>query len=103
MRDTLSAVSIQDMIDEMRGRYPEGLPGETGPQATAQESNQPFHCFVAALIPKQESAYSLSNTLVELIDSGKVPLSKIRTYSIIPSRHLNWGIQYSFHTSAALA
>lgn len=28
MREALSAVSIQDMIDEMKDRYPEGLPGE---------------------------------------------------------------------------
>lgn len=33
VRDALSAVSIQDMIDEMRSRYPEGLPGRVGPQA----------------------------------------------------------------------
>lgn len=37
MRDNLSAVSIQDMIDEMRGRYPEGLPGETGPQSPDED------------------------------------------------------------------
>ena len=37
VRDTLSAVSIQDMIDEMRGQYPEGLPGETGPQRSDED------------------------------------------------------------------
>ena len=34
VRSSLSAVSIQDMIDEMKGRYPEGLPGGVGPQST---------------------------------------------------------------------
>ena len=37
MRDALSAVSIQDMIDEMRDKYPEGLPGETGPQSSDED------------------------------------------------------------------
>ena len=37
MRDALSAVSIQDIIDEMRDRYPEGLPGETGLQSPDED------------------------------------------------------------------
>lgn len=37
MRDALSAVSLQDMIDEMKSRYPEGLPGEMGPKILPEE------------------------------------------------------------------
>lgn len=69
-------------------------------QSTEHNCDHRFDCVVG---PTADGKSGAIDTLVELIDSGKVPLSKIRTYSIIPSRHLNWGIQYSFHTSAALA
>lgn len=60
------------------------------------------HRFDCVIGPTADGRSGAIDALVELLDSGKAPLSQIRTASIVPSRRLNWGIQYSFHTTTAL-
>ena len=69
-------------------------------QGTEHNCDHRFDCVIG---PTADGKSGAIDALVELVDSRKVPLSQIRTGSIIPPRRLNWGIQYSFHTPAALA
>ena len=62
-----------------------------------------FHKYDCVIGPTADGRAGNIDTLIELVESGKVELRNLKSGLIAPSRKHNWGIQYSFHTEKAIS
>ena len=69
-------------------------------ESTVHNCDQRFDCVIG---PTADGKSGTIDKLVELVETGKVPLYRIKCGSIFPSNHGVWGDQYSFHTNEAIS
>lgn len=75
------------------------ITSDTIRQSVEHNRDHRFDCVIG---PTADGRSGAIDTLVELLDSGKVSFPQIKTGSIVPSHALNWGLQYAFHTPDAI-